>query len=152
MSFEITPLTSNDQVPYHLLELADPDREKIDSYLSTSMIYIAKSSFQVIGVIVISDKGFDSAEIKNLAVKESEQGRGIGKKLIRYALQVCSQKGVVKLEIATGNSSIGQLALYQKEGFEIREIINNYFVDHYHDPIVENGIPCKHKIVLERWV
>jgi ribosomal protein S18 acetylase RimI-like enzyme len=52
------------------------------------------------------------------------------------------------LEVGTGNSSIGQLALYQKCGFRITGIDYNYFIRHYDEPIFENGIPCRDMIRL----
>ena len=54
-----------------------------------------------------------------------------------------------KLIIATGNSSTRQLAIYKNAGFERSEIIKNFFVEHYDEPIFENNIQCKHKLVLE---
>ncbi|RIO99278.1 GNAT family N-acetyltransferase, partial [Staphylococcus gallinarum] len=49
---------------------------------------------------------------------------------------------------ATGNSSIGQLAFYQKAGFRIVAVEMNYFVNNYEDPIYENGILCRDLIRL----
>ncbi|MGE7923516.1 hypothetical protein ACQKND_10035 [Viridibacillus arvi] len=49
---------------------------------------------------------------------------------------------VHRILIATGNFSIGQLALYQKYGFrriEI-EIEHDYLIKHYKEEIFENGI------------
>jgi hypothetical protein len=45
------------------------------------------------------------------------------------------------LWVGTGNSSLSQLALYQKCGFRIREIESGFF-ESYPEPIVENGIRC----------
>lgn len=89
-------------------------------------------------------------EVTNIAVDESEQGKGFGKALLRYAELVTRELGFEKLVIGTGNSSLAQLALYQKEGFEIREIQRDFFTMNYTEPIFENGIQCKHMIILEK--
>lgn len=58
-------------------------------------------------------------EIMNIAVAEHLQGKGIGKKLLRHAIETAKGYGMSKLEVGTGNSSVSQLALYQKCGFRI---------------------------------
>ncbi len=54
----------------------------------------------------------------NVAVVEEEHGRGIGKQLVLDAIKVAKKKGYKTIEIGTGNSSIGQLALYQNADLE----------------------------------
>lgn len=138
------------QVPYQLLELADPSRAQIDSYLSSGICHIAQKDTTTIGALVLKEVTSDTIEIKNIAVSELHQGKGIGKLLIRHAEKVSCESGYQTLQIGTGNSSIGQLALYQKMGFEINRIDKNFFADHYDEPIFENGIQCKHMIILNK--
>ncbi len=56
--------------------------------------------------------------------------------------------GYKTLEVCTGNSSIGQLALYQKCGFRMSGIERDFFIKHYHEPIFENGIQCRDRVRL----
>ena len=51
------------------------------------------------------------------------------------------------VEIRTSNSSLDQLALYQKLGFRITGIVAGFF-DDYPEPIVENGIACRDMVRL----
>lgn len=44
------------------------------------------------------------------------------------------------IEVGTGNSSIGQLALYQKCGFRITGVDRDFFIRHYIEEIFESGI------------
>ena len=53
-----------------------------------------------------------------------------------------------QLLVSTGDSSIGQLALYQKCGFRIESIERDYFIRHYPEVIIENGIQCRDRICL----
>lgn len=50
------------------------------------------------------------------------------------------------LELCTGNSSMGQLVLYQKSGFRIVGVNVDYFVRNYKELIFENGIQYRDMI------
>lgn len=82
-------------------------------------------------------------ELVNIAVKESEQGKGLGKQLVIHAIEVAKSKGYRTIEVGTGNSSIGQIALYQKCGFRITGVDIDFFIRHYSEAIFENGIQCR---------
>ena len=144
-------LLSNDHgIPFDLLELADPSMARIKEYLKTGKCFVAKAGNAVVGVMVLEMDVSEDTEILNIAVSPPEQGKGIGKLLLRYAEHYAKGQARTKLIIGTGNSSIGQLALYQKEGFEIIRIERDFFTKYYDTPIVENGIVCKHRIILEK--
>lgn len=146
----IKQLKADDEIPYALLLDADPSKELIEKYLQGSEIYVAKLSNESIGVYVLYPTSSEKAEIKNIAVKEEHQGKGIGKLLLEDAFKQAKVKGYKELIIGTGNSSVGQLYLYQKAGFEISNIKWNFFIDNYSDPLYENGIRVKHMIVLSK--
>lgn len=147
---QIAPTKNKSDIPFDLLELADPSRVRINEYLKTGTCYLAKVDSKVIGVLVLHPIDSTSLEIKNIAIDESEQGKGYGKELLGYSELVGRELGFEKLVIGTGNSSIGQLALYQKVGFEMSRIEKDFFINNYPEPIVENGIQCKHMIILEK--
>jgi len=90
----------------------------------------------------------ETMEIMNVAVHERLRGQGIGKKLVEDAIQVARELGVQSLEVGTGNSSIGQLTLYQKCGFRMEGVIKDFFTDNYEEEIFENGIQCRDMIRL----
>ena len=148
----IQQLTDLRQCPYHLLELADPSRAQIDAYLATGTCHVAIHDDTIVGVLVLDEIDATRLEVKNIAVAPTEQGKGLGKRLLAYASVLAREDGYKTLVIGTGNSSIGQLTLYQKVGFELVRIEKDYFVKHYPEPIIENGIPCRHKLVLEKAV
>ena len=81
---------------------------------------------------------------------ETYQGRGIGKKLLEYALSEAREKGFQDIQIGTANSSTGQLALYQKMGFEMDSILKSFFIYNYPEPMYENGIWVQDMVVLKR--
>lgn len=143
-------LSHNDQVPYGLLLLADPSKELVDQYLKKSEIFIATVLEETIGVIVLYPLSNESSEIKNLAVKPEFQGKGVGSFLIDRIVRIAEQKRQKSIFIGTANSSLGQLYLYQKLGFEITEIRKDFFKDNYPEPIYENGLQAKHLVLMKK--
>jgi ribosomal protein S18 acetylase RimI-like enzyme len=138
------------EVPFALLLLADPSRSKIDEYLEDSTIYVATIGEEVIAVYVLYPISEDTIEIKNIAAQEPYQGLDIGKYMLDHASETVKCMGFKKVVIGTGNSSIAQLKLYQKQGFDISGIRKHFFIHNYPEPIIENGIVCRHLIVLTK--
>lgn len=141
--------------PYELLLEADPDREKVEAYLKGSDCFIATVRNSVAGVIVVKRKGGSwlntKMEILNLTVAEGYRRRGIARKLLRYVQDVwCPEHGVDKIYVSTGNTSTAALRLYLGEGFHITAFTRHYFTQNYPEPIMENGIRCKHRVILEK--
>ncbi|WLR58597.1 GNAT family N-acetyltransferase [Guptibacillus hwajinpoensis] len=133
--------------PYDLLLDADPSLDYIERYLKVGSCYVAVEEQEVIGVYVLVEKEEEIMEIMNIAVREDRRGKGIGKKLIHDAIQRSEALGATNIEIGTGNSSLDQLALYQKCHFRITDIIEGFF-DSYPETIIENGITCRDMIRL----
>ncbi|MEK5185358.1 GNAT family N-acetyltransferase [Solibacillus sp. FSL W7-1324] len=147
---EIKRLEKCEKVPMELLLLADPSKSIVEDYLAKGECFVAESNEQIIGVYVLLPTRPKTVEIVNVAVAEEHKGKGIGKLLIGDAIGVAKTKGYKTIEIGTGNSSIGQLALYQKCGFRIVSVDHNYFIKHYSEEIYENGIQCIDMIRLSK--
>ncbi len=128
--------------------LADPSKQMIEEYLSDGKLYAAAWEDTVVGVFVLLPHGNNEWELKNIAVAEEWHGKGVGKALIAEAIEAARSEGATYLEVGTGNSSINQLAFYQKSGFRMQRIAKNYYTLNYPDPIMENGIECRDMIVL----
>lgn len=134
--------------PMDLLLLADPSLEHVQEYIQRGECFIAEKENQIIGVYILLRTRPATVELVNIAVDEKEQGLGIGKWLVMDAIKKARSSGYEIIEVGTGNSSIGQLALYQKCGFRITGIDRDYFVKHYPEPIFENGIQCRDMVRL----
>ncbi|EES72921.1 GNAT family N-acetyltransferase [Paenibacillus phoenicis] len=146
---KIRLLKDHEDIPLDLLLLADPSQEMIEEYLQRGQCYVGlHDRDKVIAVIVLLQTRPGTLEIVNIAVREDFQGRGIGKKLIHFAIDKAREQNVKTIEIGTGNSSIGQLFLYQKCGFRITGIDRDFFIRHYPEKIYENGIQCRDMIRL----
>jgi ribosomal protein S18 acetylase RimI-like enzyme len=146
----IRQLKNEEVPPYNLLELADPSRKMIDSYLPQSEIYLTESKENTIGVYVFYPLDQKTIEIKNIAVLPEYQGKGLGKMMLGHAEEISRNKGFTTLRIATANTSIAQLQLYLSRGFLLKEIIQDFFIDHYDGQIFENGVQCRDLMILEK--
>lgn len=147
---EIRKLNPEETPPYALLLLADPSKEMIASYIDRGDCFIVEKGEHIIGVYVLLPTKLETIELMNVAVAEQQQGSGIGKRLVVDAIRVAKEKGYKTIEVCTGNSSIGQLALYQKCGFRIIDVDRDFFTKHYAEAIVENGIVCRDRIRLSQ--
>lgn len=146
----IGPLAPGAPIPFDLLQLADPSRAVIETYLSNGSVYVAKQAAIMVGVYVLVPLSNTSIEIKNIAVDPTYQNQGIGKQLLANATLQAQQQGYSEILIGTGNSSIRQLGLYQRQGFAMKKVKWNFFTEQYQTPIIENGILCQHLILLAK--
>jgi GNAT superfamily N-acetyltransferase len=139
---EIKRIDNNEGIPYDLLLLADPSIRVINDYINRGDCYVAYANNNIVGSFVIIRTRPLTLELVNVSVREAYQGKGIGKRLILSAIELAKKENANVLEIGTGNSSINQLALYQKCGFRIVGVDRDFFRRHYKEKIIENGIEC----------
>ena len=91
-----------------------------------------------VGVIqTIECDGF--SEVKNIAITPERQGQGIGKKALRFVEKILYDDGAQIMKVGTANSSISNIAFYQKAGYRLDSIQHDFF-SNYKEPIFENGI------------
>lgn len=136
------------EMPWTLLLDADPSKSRVESYLSDEFTRIAIYGDEVIGVYAMTKHAPTRFEVMNIAVRENFQGKGLGRWLLGHAIGVAESKGARVIEVGTGNSSLDNLAFYQRSGFRITGVIRDYFVDNYPEPIIEDGIPCRDMVRL----
>ncbi|MDL4839955.1 GNAT family N-acetyltransferase [Aquibacillus rhizosphaerae] len=147
---DIRILKKGEKPPMELLLLADPSKEIVEEHVNKGECFVAEQEQQVIGVYVLLPTRPETVELVNVSVVEEQHGRGIGKQLVMNAIRIAKTKGYKTIEIGTGNSSIGQLALYQKCGFRIIGVDMDFFVKHYPEEIFENGIQCRDMVRLSQ--
>lgn len=138
----IRKLEETEPLPMDLLLLADPSEEMVRSYMPRAHCYVLELEQHIVGAYSLLPTRPGTVELVNIAVDESVQNKGYGKELIYHAIETARSEGYQTIEIGTGNSSIAQLALYQKCGFRMTHIDRDFFLRHYEEPIFENGIQC----------
>lgn len=146
----IRQLLEHDRPPMELLLSADPSREKVEAYFKRGECFAAFIGEEISGVYVLLPTRPGTVELVNVAVALQYQGQGIGKKLVQHAVQTAADAGYRTMEVGTGNSSVNQLALYQKCGFRIVSVDLDFFTRHYPEAIYENGILCRDMLRLTR--
>lgn len=149
---DIRRLQAHEPLPLELLLEADPSENLVRAYCHSGWCMIGELGEVMVGVYVLLALSPELAEIKNVAVAESFRGQGYGRQLLEHALAEAERRKFRTVEIGTGNSSLDQLALYQKCGFRMHAIDLDFFSRHYPEPIFENGIECRDMVKLRYMV
>ncbi len=142
----IRRLETGEPRPMDLLLLADPSEAMVRGYIHRGICFVAEMGSRVVGEYVLIETRPQTVELVNVAVREEDQGKGIGKALVHHAIATARAMGHRMMELGTGNASIGQIALYQKCGFRIVGVDGDFFTLHYPEPLYENGIWCRDMI------
>ena len=156
------------QFPYllnwALLLDADPNVALVKSYLTRSRVLVAfeteamakgksqlpETAKEVIGSLVF-EKQAANWEILNVAVAPQRQGQGIGGKLMDACLaNIDAEADNLPIIVKTGDLTSPALSLYQKKGFDQIALVKDYFVQHYPEPIFEDGQQLRNQVILER--
>ena len=145
---EFKQITENKREYFPLLLLADEQEDMIDRYLDRGIMFVLEEEGSVIGVCVITDEGNGTAEIQNLAIAPSYQGKGYGKAMIDHVIRFYSGNYKV-LQVGTGDSPL-TVPFYENCGFTRYRTIRNYFPEHYDHPIYEAGKQLIDKVCLKR--
>ncbi len=106
---------------YNLLEdedyvmLRSPKEEVIDK---GGHIFFAELNGEIVGTVALDRMNEDECEILKFGVKESAQGNGIGKILIKKLLEVAKSEGYKKVLLCSNHELENALYIYKKLGFE----------------------------------
>ena len=131
-----------------LLLLADEQEDMIDFYLSRGDMYVLEDGEKACAVIVVTDEGDGTLEIKNLAVDPSVQKRGYGRMMMDFAARQY-RKNYHTLLVGTGDSPL-TVPFYERCGFVRSHAVKDFFTDHYDHPIIEDGVLLKDMIYLKK--
>lgn len=110
----VDPERVKDYMP--LLLMADESEEIIMEYLYDGEVYAVESEGHTVGVLIMTDVSSRVVEVRNMAVALLI-GEGIGKMVLDQITSLYSGKGKRKIIVGTANSSIANLAFYQKPVF-----------------------------------
>ena len=130
-----------------LLLLADEQEDMIDRYLDRGALF-ALYDGDLKSICVVTDEGNGTFEIQNLATYPQFQGKGYGRCLINYVCDYYKDKGTAMM-VGTGDSP-PTVSFYENSGFVFSHRVENYILEHYNEPIFENGVQLKDKIYLKR--
>jgi ribosomal protein S18 acetylase RimI-like enzyme len=128
---------------------ADEDEEMVKEYIYEGEMYSINIDGKIAGAVLFTFHSEEIVELKNIAIAEQFQGIGLGKSTVLRAFELYRLRGFKKMIVGTANSSIGNLAFYQKAGFRMEGIKKDFFLK-YPEPIYENGIRAIDMVMFEK--
>ena len=139
-----------------LFELAEDSAAELDSYIEAGRVLVATSDGEVIGHLQLTGTGDPrQVEIKNMAVRETLQGHGIGRRLIQAAVDLAAAEAeAVTILVSTAAADIGNLRFYQRQGFRMRSVERDAFTPAtgYPPGLRVDGIELRDRVWLDRAV
>ena len=99
---KIRKVTANKKQYLDLLLLADEQENMIDRYLEQGTMYVLEED-GIKAECVVTDEGGGVLELKNIAVRPADQGKGYGKALVDFLVQTYARQYSL-LQAGTGDS------------------------------------------------
>jgi GNAT superfamily N-acetyltransferase len=138
-----------------LFELAEDSARELDAYLDAGRVLVARLADDIIGHLQITETGDPGQlEIKNMAVAEDHQGKGVGRALVEAAVALAREEARSALVVATAAADIGNLRFYQRLDFRMRSIERDAFTPAtgYEPGLRVDGIELRDRVWLDRMV
>ncbi|HTJ31941.1 MAG TPA: GNAT family N-acetyltransferase [Dactylosporangium sp.] len=131
-----------------LLHDAEEDDERIRAALRepACRAYAALLGGERVAAAVVRWDERGPSEIVYIAVDPARRGGGIGRRLVA-AIQAELPAHGRTLLVGTANSSLDNIAFYQKCGFRMHSVQRDFF-DYIRPPLVEHGITMRDMIVF----
>lgn len=114
----LLPQLSKSAQPISILTL-----EKLTSSESIRL-FLAKEDESILGMlslVLFSIPTGSKSWIEDVVVEEKARGKGVGKKLVKYALEEAAKLGAKSVDLTSRPTREAANQLYQSIGFKIRE-------------------------------
>ncbi len=85
--------------------------------LARHQMWVLDDAGRIVAVLVVSDIKDDAMHLVNLGVDPTQQGKGLGKRLILKAQELAQQGGAAALVLGTHAGMTSTVAFYQGLGF-----------------------------------
>ena len=97
------------------------DLAKLDGpkCIKRSELWVAEANSELVGCIGILDRGKNIAQLHWLMVKQTFRGLGVGRQLVRTALNFCREHAFRMVRLQTAASLAAARHLYETEGFTL---------------------------------
>jgi GNAT superfamily N-acetyltransferase len=131
-----------------LLLLAEPSASALRWSLDhlSDAVYRLEADGALVGAASVRWEG-EPCEIVELGIAEDRQGEGLGRHLVGWIVDEARRRGKAAIEVGTSNASLGNIAFYQRCGFRMHHVRQDYF---WYDRTgrVEHGIPVRDLLVF----
>ena len=148
MSLRLSPVAAHEtESLVSLLLDADEGEARIRAALqdSANTNYVALAGNTIVGAATVHWEEHES-EIIYIAV--AADLRGYGKAIIEALFHEMRERGAHSLLVGTANSSLDNIAFYQKCGFRLDHIRHDYF-EYIQPPVMENRIIVRDMLVMK---
>jgi ribosomal protein S18 acetylase RimI-like enzyme len=102
---------------------------------------------QLVGAAVVRWEERDPSEILYIEVAADWRGHGYGTQFVRALQDELPRRGGRSLLVGTANAALENIAFYQKCGFRMYEIRQDYFA-YIQPPVMEHAIQLRDMLVL----
>jgi predicted GNAT family N-acyltransferase len=82
----------------------------------TDILIGAFDDGRILGCCILRDEGIGNIRLRQMAVKNNQQGKGVGQQIMRFAETVARDKGFKKLTMHARDTAIG---FYEKQGYKV---------------------------------
>jgi len=144
---EIKIIDENKKRFMDLLLLADEQEDMIEKYLERGTLF-ALYDGDLKSICVVTDEGDGNFELQSLATYERYQGQGYGARLVKHILAYYQGKGAT-MYVGTGDIPF-IVSFYERCGFSFSYRLENYFLEHYREPMFEAGIQLTDKVYFQK--
>ena len=109
-------------------------------------VYRMDDGGQLVGAATMQWRA-DPCEIQELAIATERQGQGLGKQFVAWLVAEAERRGKRQVLVGTANATIPNIAFYQKCGFRMDHVRQDYF-RYYREPVYEHGIQIRDMLVF----
>ena len=146
---KISRIKTNKKRFLTLLLLGDEQESLIDRYLDRGEMFVLfNDKNQAIAAAVVTIEDEKTVELKNLAVTETEQGKGFGRQMLDFLCRHYG-KNFDTLFVGTGDVQ-NTVGFYEHCGFSFSHRVKDFFLENYDHPIFEEGVQLKDMVYLKR--
>ena len=118
----------NPYLLYEIMEKAD-FQAIFDALLSNNNLYIFEVDGKKVGMFKLIPLAHRTSHIVNLggvAVHPQYSGRGFGLQMMKEIIDLCQQKGYLRIELSAATINEKAIKLYEKVGFQKEGILRQY--------------------------
>ncbi|MFT4535369.1 MAG: putative acetyltransferase [Saprospiraceae bacterium] len=103
----------------------DKDLFDLESNYSNGFFGIIEDGSKIVATFALHPISNTSAEIRKMYALPESRGRGLGKWMVGYLLQIAKENGIDEVELETASPLVEAISLYQKLGFQEKAFENN---------------------------
>jgi GNAT superfamily N-acetyltransferase len=116
-------------------------------------VWVARSeSGEVVGHLQAVPRDAGTWEVTSFALIESQQRRGLGRRLLEHAVEQAREAGATRVIVSTAAADVGNLRFYQRCGFRMTHVVRDAFTAYrgYPDGLEIDGIPIRDQVWFDR--